>query len=402
MSMDLPKLTVPQLKALCKEKGLSGYSKLTKSALIEKLSAYTKSRVGGVTQTTNPTLPQPEKPTLQSKTDKKTYESQAEQVLVPIPQASVPREEGRPLANATNDQFQVDSRPTPAQNRAIEATQQTSILLQPIPEIRGVPQISQAPQTIEPPRKKHKLIHIRGEQKEEVAKSQQPARASNKADAPKTIPVAIQQANNKNQETTHIAKVTAVAVKRYVPLVIKQKDPTRTQEATRASNPIQPSSTPPLFVERIPAEHLDFPLPDESSLSFKAITLPPSLAQRRHASKLALILRDISIEDMPKLALSSRLFRYSGYLSAAYHLKRWYSGRRLEGVLLGISIDRMNLWPYRVAREEEVRKRREAFGKTFLGRFLGSDTGIEETVWKSGNDVRQAVIAVRCVFLEYY
>lgn len=33
-------LTVPQLKALCKEKKLAGYSKLGKAALIEKLAAY--------------------------------------------------------------------------------------------------------------------------------------------------------------------------------------------------------------------------------------------------------------------------------------------------------------------------------------------------------------------------
>ena len=34
---DLTKLTVPQLKALCKEQKLTGYSKLGKPALVEKL-----------------------------------------------------------------------------------------------------------------------------------------------------------------------------------------------------------------------------------------------------------------------------------------------------------------------------------------------------------------------------
>jgi hypothetical protein len=40
-SMDLNKLTVPQLKALCKEKKLTGYSKLNKPALIAKLQGVT-------------------------------------------------------------------------------------------------------------------------------------------------------------------------------------------------------------------------------------------------------------------------------------------------------------------------------------------------------------------------
>jgi len=39
MSVDLQKLTVPQLRALCKEKGLTGYSKVPKPVLIEKLAA---------------------------------------------------------------------------------------------------------------------------------------------------------------------------------------------------------------------------------------------------------------------------------------------------------------------------------------------------------------------------
>jgi hypothetical protein len=36
-SIDYKSLTVPQLKALCKERGISGYSKLAKAALVEKL-----------------------------------------------------------------------------------------------------------------------------------------------------------------------------------------------------------------------------------------------------------------------------------------------------------------------------------------------------------------------------
>src|SRR4051812_11699352 len=47
-SEDLKKLTVPQLKALCKERKLTGYSKLQKNVLIQKLLAASSSNLGSL------------------------------------------------------------------------------------------------------------------------------------------------------------------------------------------------------------------------------------------------------------------------------------------------------------------------------------------------------------------
>ncbi|KAI1794839.1 hypothetical protein LXA43DRAFT_88907 [Ganoderma leucocontextum] len=52
-SSELAGLTVPQLKALCKEKKISGYSKLGKQALIQKLSGLGPSTTGGPGPTSN-------------------------------------------------------------------------------------------------------------------------------------------------------------------------------------------------------------------------------------------------------------------------------------------------------------------------------------------------------------
>src|ERR1700683_3062817 len=41
--MDLTKLTVPQLKAVCKERRITGYSKLGKAALLQRLTAHKNS-----------------------------------------------------------------------------------------------------------------------------------------------------------------------------------------------------------------------------------------------------------------------------------------------------------------------------------------------------------------------
>ena len=48
--MDLSKLTVPQLKALCKERRIVGYSKLGKAALIQRLDDTTSSSTSGGVQ----------------------------------------------------------------------------------------------------------------------------------------------------------------------------------------------------------------------------------------------------------------------------------------------------------------------------------------------------------------
>jgi len=216
------------------------------------------------------------------------------------------------------------------------------------------------------------------------------------------------------QAIKHIPKATAITGKRYIPLTVKLKDASASElmQKTRQAE-LAKSHHPTTHVSYSASAAIDFndglfsvPIGgEEAELSFKAITFPPPLSQRKFATKLAIILRDINTTDMLSLTLTSRLFRYSAYLSAASHLKRWYAGERLDTVLSmkGVSCDRMSLWEYRKLREKDVEERKNILSRRvgmsgsaqLLGRLICWDTGvIEDSVWRR-DDVKGLTVALR-------
>lgn len=374
MSTDLQKLTVPQLKALCKENGITGYSKLAKGALIEKLATHGKSLPvanGLVLAESGHTIQPREKVPDDRQKKKKKKPSNA--VAVPSPVAASAVEKPR----------------VPDPNGLVKERANVPIHCGPLLD-SGNSQVTLQPaeNTVEagPPLKKQKTKHIRNEPSPAIKKIIEEPTTSRR-----TVPLVIEPSNK--QERAHIPRGKAVASngKRYIPLVIQPKQP------IASTNPDTTILEPQITDRRVPSRYyLDFPVVDESKLVFKTITFPPSLSQRRFASKLAVILRDIRREDVPNLALTCRLYRYSAYLSAGVYLKRWYPGKRLEGALKDVSVDRMSLWSYRVLRDDEFRERRQAFRRSLVGKLVDGDLDVvAEDVWKSGDDVREAIIAVR-------
>jgi len=210
---------------------------------------------------------------------------------------------------------------------------------------------------------------------------------------------------------------TAGTGKRYIPLITKFKG-TSTSDVVQGRRQAElannyhpaPSASPSQCFAEATIDFNDglFAIPVtsvEQGLSFKAITLPPPLSQRKFATKLAIILRDVEAADMSSLTVTSRLFRYSAYLSAASHLKRWYTGERLDTVLSmeGVSVDRVSLWQYRKLREKEVEERKRILSRSvgisgsgqLLGKLLDWDMGvIEGSVWRRDN-VIGLVVALR-------
>jgi len=64
---------------------------------------------------------------------------------------------------------------------------------------------------------------------------------------------------------------------------------------------------------------LDFPC--EGTVILRPISLPPSVAQRKHIPRLALILSGISLQDLKTCALVSRSFRYAGIIFHYCHIR---------------------------------------------------------------------------------
>jgi len=266
----------------------------------------------------------------------------------------------------------------------------------------------------EPPSKRQKSDHNQDQRLLQMTASELQTPATIQGHISPTIQSAD---NDKSQVIKRMPRETAGTGKRYIPLITKFKDTSTSdvvqgrRQAELANNyhSAPSASLSQSFVEAA----LDFndglfaiPVTSvEQGLSFKAITLPPSLSQRKFATKLAIILRDVEAADMSSLTVTSRLFRYSAYLSAASHLKRWYAGERLDTVLSmeGVSVDRVSLWQYRKLREKEVEERKCILSRSMeisgsgqlLGKLLDWDMGVVEgSVWRRDN-VNGLVVALR-------
>ncbi|CAE6466382.1 unnamed protein product [Rhizoctonia solani] len=151
-----------------------------------------------------------------------------------------------------------------------------------------------------------------------------------------------------------------------------------------------------------PEQSLDFPTP-EPCTSFPLISMPPSTARRRQAERMSVVFS--GIEDNSVLRVCTRVskaWRYAVYLSATHTLQRDFPGTRLDSIRLQIKEPRMtNMWTYLRARRLEVSGRYEAFRGSWLGRFFATETSghepISRRIWTSADDDRQITVALRFI-----
>jgi hypothetical protein len=312
---DLAKLTVPQLKALCKERRIVGYSKLGKAALLQKLT------LTGVTIQHNDAahnlqlgLP------IQAISESRAPE-------VPEPAAGLPKVPTSAKRLARLNPLSVLSPAdldTPSQSSAVDC--QSS--LAPVagkshgtkrPCISAV--VESAKKQKSSPVNAVPIHHDSNSAKPSlpsagaltvhavipVTESPHPAvgRLLHRSGISNVVPINTPRIQNESVATRH---------GRFKPLILANtpvvaNTPANSQKVTfndRAADEI-----PCIFSGIFSLEVAPFSTP-----SFVNITLPPKLSDRKRVQRWAIMLSALSDEDRQNCALVSRAFRYAGRITS--------------------------------------------------------------------------------------
>ena len=450
---ELAKMTVPQLKAICKEKKISGYSKLGKQALLQMLKEsgscsgtsgglHSSGSIHSLAKTVLARAPS-RLPSYQGSRRPSELQAVPDSQRSRVPSSVVP-----------NPTFDTDppvtlSSPFAACKSALaEATPSSVTHGGGTGEKRSDPRLVTADETSltsdSPP-----LQHI-------------PSSSSlrNEADDALTTVNAsacVHQSYNSKRKLTHLnidpmprppkrarilppsepplpletvsAPLSALAPpRRFKPLVVTKRV---LSNVTSSNAQIVPLPDAPEFGNGSLTTTLEPSLMGIENIvaavpQLSPITLPPNLAQRKRVQRWAVILSGLSDQQRAVCVFVSRAFRYAGmleypspmlrlsrlgdivYLSASCILARDYGGYRLqEDILNRYSQAMTNMWPYLRSRETEVVQRRETFQLSFAWRFLqklGLPDPIAARIWTSPNDPKQLLIAIRrvtCVICQW-
>ncbi|TDL17847.1 hypothetical protein BD410DRAFT_793879 [Rickenella mellea] len=438
-SVDISKLTVPQLKARCKELKLVGYSKLGKGALLQKLAEHLPTGTSSNTaSSTNPELAKASSACTSNTTHKPNINSISDGPIRPLidissnqtseaqPEATTATDTNspllqiqtiRPLALYSNRPQNQANLPKKAyesltnsellhisQKRPLQ-TNVTAELSPKRPRLSDVPpQInlnnvqSDTPSKVPPKRFSHSLLNkgasAYAKQPPPAARLPtsttsiqplQPVKSVGIAVNPTSLRTSSIQGSGMNTPSVSVSSsgIRRVRTKRFGPLALATPRPNN-----RASpqNALAPQKSP---------RYLDFSI--LQSVPFHQISLPPKLAQRKNVNSWAVILSGISNEQRRNCLLVSRMIRYAVYLSATVILAREFPGGRFSQVSQMFPLSMTNFWPYLRHRQLELATRKTAYTSSFVTNVLGGGlfNMISDVLWTSPDHEKQNVIAIR-------
>lgn len=290
----LAKLSAAQLKALWKERLLVGYSKCNKVALVQGILDF-QNGVAPIKAIAKPTRP----------TKKKMP---AEQPILSQPPTVVRKIHPSSTANTAL------ADPSSNVPRNISMLSGPSIATEPsqIPPSQGASHPSLRAVVVAPSTSA-RVFQPAGPSNTNKRKSQEDDRATKK---PKPVQA---------KTVTSVGAITlkpssagplppaqprhkahapiSTNIKRFMPLVVNKV--VLAPPALEESHSLSQQSQSQLY--------LDFPEPLPVALT--NVSLPPSLSQRKHVSRYALILSQVREEDLKQCILVSRMFRYAGECS---------------------------------------------------------------------------------------
>ncbi|KAG6850059.1 hypothetical protein H0H93_001609, partial [Arthromyces matolae] len=408
----LARLTVPQLKAICKDKKLTAYSKLQKAALIQKIvdsvpgtdqaasiliADISFGRQENRLEDTASTVATSQKKSLvqaSSNVDLSFAISQSEVLPLAIPLSAQTPSNISSSGYAPSDmKRKVDSEAPPdskttKKKRILEDVRQAESQI-PTPSVSVVPS---EPHTNSTSTLATKKLHM-------SSAACPPPFSGSTMGKPATNAIQFQPPLDNGPLTTG---------KRFVPLIFKNSGrPTlpythQDSNSRDSTHPLPNTSSDLDFVGSPPTPPL---LP---------VSMPPSISQRKHVAKFSLLFSRVSTSDLNKLARCSRLFRYAGlsllayisftdrlnlaltkkaYNSAVHRLNREFPGLRLKSVAKRCSPSTTNMWPYLRVRQDEKTTRRSIFEASFLGKAVGGNYSISNGLWASPDNEKQATIA---------
>ncbi|KAF8895433.1 hypothetical protein BD779DRAFT_1499503 [Infundibulicybe gibba] len=396
---ELNKLTVPQLKTICKEKNITGYSKLSKDRIIQKLIHTIPCKNSEpLAVLTPPPIPK-HSPTLEDNgqsceeaghnpTDSRTSRSNLHPHRSTFPA----------VTETTLAQLSAPHLCPPRPPLKSTSTNETTMLSRsrrpPCSVMLSGPSKKRK---VEPAPMTKERLEIGGEQSPIFVPPCQPVSSNLKTridsineDRPGGPPTRAPNLTSTMRHKLHVPK-------RFVPLEIKHissPSPAKAPINIPTDAAVQDSG------ERLSIYHLDFP--SAVPIDLTPITFPPSLSQRKWVSQLSILLGGITAQELYVCSLVSRSLRYAAYLSAVSILARSFSGRRLNEQFQKYRTTMTNMWPYLQQRELELRSRRRLFSCSFLGRLVKGNCAIAEHLWSSPDHEHQIVIALRCLLSQMF
>ncbi|KIL67864.1 hypothetical protein M378DRAFT_984157 [Amanita muscaria Koide BX008] len=411
----LKRLTVPKLRSLCKENGLTGYSKLTKDAIIFKLAPLYSTNLSSRSVSS---LNQEHGCTTGTLSTCRLSGAEAD-VTTELSTTSSPVD---PTNGARNQ-----SRPHTTKSGTSGGDRGVPHPLQTLNSSDG-PSPPHGDQAVEDVLKRTNLKRGfpndipdknagRKSKKSRIITNTSPAQAS-LADSLFKLPALPSRLLTSEthsamgpdkQASAGISFVAASQVlcdtikpdsaKRFKPLFTSENANEQAafggEEATldvaricRYGEPFQDSSC------------LEFPV--EPVVDLKQLTLPPSISKRKRAQQFAIILSGISFTDLLNCSLVSRMFRYSAHLSAYHRLRREFPGQRTETQMKRSNANMTNVWPYLLQRQQELSTRKRIYMESFLSKAVGEWFTLTEHLWTSPDDPKQATVAIRFILTLFY
>ncbi|TFK27997.1 hypothetical protein FA15DRAFT_753800 [Coprinopsis marcescibilis] len=463
---ELARLTVPQLKALCKERRITGYSKLNKTGLLQKLgvepplrSTVAKNKTGcassqsrvtaapqnfvpcfieanaAYTSDTLPTLTSGLSTLAPSRPGQPTATTASQEIVTPNLSHAGPAGTSSfkfvpELQTCTGSRHENETRPLNQEcSQGSGSTTPLSAESTRQAQWDEISRIENSPgsNTHELNARKRKKAIETDKTAERAPKLARPLTGNMEAGQSKPSEYVLRRPNilrplipassslwnesHKERLVVTMAKtrnanspIAPASRKKFAPLVPKNTDPVARPPPMTMKNRI----LEPLDIEWdhsgniVSGSHLEFATCPAIPV-LKPITLPPSIAQRKKVDRLASLMSLLTPVSLSKFAGLSRLHRYSVYVSAFHRLRREFCGLRLNAIVKSASPAMTNFWPYLRQRINERDSRKAIFCQSFLGRMFQSFPGIiSPRIWSSSDNERQITVAIRFLMTLVY